>query len=455
MLTPTVVPFASSALCALLALADPTTPAPEAAAPTPAPAPPTLTLAQAEAEALRNQPTLRQARGQTEAAEGRVDQARAGYLPQVTVTAQYQRTTANFAARPGTNPTAVLAAGSWNTNTLNFYQAGLSASQLIYDFNQTIDRTRAAGANRDAAQANENATAAQALLGVRRSYFQARAQRELVDVAAETVRNQEKHVSQTQAFVRTGLRPDIDLAQVRTALANAQVQLVGARNNYAVAVAQLNQAMGIPVEAPHTLTDSELPAIPGEDGSAAALAAQAEKARPELAVLDKQRQAQELTVSALRGGYGPSLSAVAQGTEVGLTLDRLVPNFFVGLSLNWPILQGGLTHGQIREASGTLTAIGAQVDALRLAIQVQVEQARLDVVAAKSSMTAAGEALTNAREQLRLAEARYTTGLGSAIELGDAQVAFSGAEAQEVQARYGLAAARAELITALGQTRAP
>src|SRR5262249_26797204 len=62
-----------------------------------------LTLAEAEAAALHNQPSLTEARGQLEAAEGRVEEARAGYLPQLVGTAQYQRTTSNFQARPGLN----------------------------------------------------------------------------------------------------------------------------------------------------------------------------------------------------------------------------------------------------------------------------------------------------------------------------------------------------------------
>jgi outer membrane protein len=271
-----------------------------------------------------------------------------------------------------------------------------------------------------------------------------------VAVAEETVRNQEKHLMQIQSFVKNGMRPEIDLAQVRTALANAQVQLVGANNNYAVALAELNQAMGLPAQTPHLLADSEIARVDGEDGAGGALAAQALQARPEVAALERQRQAQELTVSALRGGYGPALAATAGATETGSVLDRLVPNWFLGLTLTWPILQGGFTHGQVREARGTLDSISAQADAQRLQVGVEVEQARLAVAASKASIAAAGQALENARDQLRLAEARYTTGLGNAIELDDAQVAFSSARAQEVQARYGLAAARAQLIAALG-----
>ena len=269
-------------------------------------------------------------------------------------------------------------------------------------------------------------------------------------VAQETVGNQQKHVEQTQAFVRTGIQPDINLATVQTALANAKVQLVTARNNYAVAEAQLSQAMGVSVSAHYALSDAELSAIGGEDGDPAPLVAHAEKNRPELANLANQRRAQQLTVTSLKGGYGPSLSAIGNLSDTGTQFNALTPNWYVGLGLTWNIFQGGLTRGQVREANGTLENIAGQEQAMRLQVQVDVEQGRLGVQAAKATIGAADEALVNARSQLTLAEKRYEHGLGSAVELGDAQVAYTSAEAQVVQAKFNLAAARAQLLAALG-----
>ena len=74
------------------------------------------------------------------------------------------------------------------------------------------------------------------------------------------------------------------------------------------------------------------------------------------------------------------------------------------------------------------------------------------VRAAKASLGATVEAVTNAKEQLRLAESRYTTGVGSIIELTDAQLGYAQAAAQAVQARYGLATARVQLLNALGRS---
>jgi outer membrane protein len=392
---------------------------------------------------------MNEARGQTEAAGGRVEAARAGYLPQVATTGVYQRTTGNFVLRPGSLPTNA-AAATWNFNTYDYFNIGATASQLIYDFGQTDGKWRAAGAGWDAARANEKTIRAQTLLNVRRTYFQARAGKDLVAVATEALRNQDKHLVQTQAFVQAGMRPDIDLARVRTDLANAKVQLVIANNNYAVALLQLDQAMGLAADARYELADAQLDPVAGEDDDSDRLVPQAVRARPEVEVVDQQRRAQDLTVRALKGGYGPALGAAAGLNESGIALGRLVPNWYAGLTLTWPLISGGLTTGQVREARGTLTAIAAQEDALRLQIRVDVEQARLTVSAAKSGIGAAEEALVNARDQLRLAERRYETGIGSAIELGDAQVTATTTAAQEVAARYSLAIARAQLLTALG-----
>jgi outer membrane protein len=426
---------------------------------------PLLSLQQAEQTALRNQPNIRAARGLQEAAEGRVEEARAGYLPQLSITGSYERTTGNFATRPGVLPqslttsgtgggmgTAVMAGAtpiSWDPK-YNYFQLNAGASQLLFDFGQTSNRWASAGASRDAAAENTRTAALQTLFNVRRAYFAARANRDLVTVAEESVRNQEKHVEQTQAFVRTGIQPDINLATVMTALANAKVQLVNARNNFAVAEAQLSQAMGVSASQTYTLSDQQLPSVAGEDGEPASLVAHAEKNRPEIANLTAQRRAQALTIRSLKGGYGPSLSAIGNFSEIGVAANSLAPNWYVGLGLTWNILQGGLTRGQVREANGTLENLVGQEQSLRLQVQVDVEQARLGVQAAKATISAADEALVNARSQLTLAEKRYEHGLGNAVELSDAQAAYTTAESQVVQSKFNLASARAQLLAALG-----
>ena len=121
-----------------------------------------------------------------------------------------------------------------------------------------------------------------------------------------------------------------------------------------------------------------------------------------------------------------------------------------GAAVSWPLLQGGFTKGQVREANANLQGLDAQIEAQRLQVRVEIEGALLGVRASKAAVVAVADAVTNATELLRLAEGRYRAGLGNAIELGDSQVALTTAEAQAVQARFDLAAARAQLAVALG-----
>jgi outer membrane protein len=400
---------------------------------------------------LEHQPTVLVAKAQTEAASGRIDQARSGYLPQVTGTAVYQRVHGASTVRPTTTTTTTVPTTGGGGLTYNVFSAGLSASQLIWDFGQTIDRTRAASANRDAQESNERTARFQVALQIRQTFFQAHAQRALVRVGQDSVKNLERHLGQIKGFVEQGIRPEIDLAQSKTDLANARVTLINAKNGYLTAKAQLNQAMGIAQGTDYEVADEDLGPVPGEDGSGDVLLEQAIAARPEIVTLQKQKKASELTVTSLKGAYGPTLSGVGGVSEAGLSLDALGLNWNVGVNLTWPIFQGGLTRGQVREARANVDVASAQLSQAELNVRLEVEQARLTVGSAKVAIDAAKDALENAKERLRLADGRYEAGVGSIIELDDAEVASLSAGAQLVQAEYNLASARAGLLSALGK----
>jgi outer membrane protein len=413
-----------------------------------------VTLAEVERITAQQQPQLLVARAQTAVARAQAEQTGSPLLPQVTATGQYQRTTGNFALRPGSfPPNTTPAVPGWTLNPqYDFWNFGLTATQLIYDFGQTIDKYRAAADTVEAMRATEQSTRLTIMSTVRRAYFTARAMKDLVAVARDTLDDQQKHLDQVQGFVGVGTQPQIALAQQKAAVATARVQLITAQNNYETAKAQLNQAAGMVSGTDYDVADDEFGPLDDEDQPLDVLAAKAIAARPELASLERQRDAAQETLSSAHGGYGPTLQGTAAATEVGVTLDGLVPNWNVGLLLTWPIFQGGLTKGTIHLAEAGVETVDAQKALEVLQVRLDVDSARLAVRAAKATIGAADDALINAREQLRLAEQRYATAVGSIIELYDAQVAYTTAAAQVVQARYGLAAARAQLLAALGRT---
>lgn len=421
-----------------------------------------LTLEDAQQNALQNQPQIRQARSATAAALGRIGEARSGYLPQVTGTASYEATTLNEAQaqpHPGGAAAAATASPPSQWSFYNLLSAGVTGTQLIYDFGLTRERWRAADLAADSLKASEKTTTNQVVLTARTAFFTARADKALVKVAEETLNNELKHLASVAGNVGVGVRPEIDLATEKTTLANDKLALIQAENNYDIARVQLNVAMGVASNTEYDVADEGLAPIEGEDEGTEQLAKKALGNRPEVMSLEKQRESDQLTIRSIQGGYGPALNAIG-GLSVaalpGCTTSTanpscVAPNAYVGVALSWPLFQGGLTVGQVKEAEGNLGVVDAQLDQEKLQVRLDVEQARLALRASKAAIATADEALTNARYQLKLAEKRYSAGVGSIIELGDAQVATTSAAAQRVQADYNLAIARAQLLAALGR----
>ena len=413
-----------------------------------------VTLDEAVQSAREHQPQLRQARANTAAAGARVSQALAPLLPQLTATAGYQRTTANAITRPGQPSVGfagTLGAAHSKFDTFNSYSDSINVSQLVFDFGSQPNRWRAARAQAEAQEATERATALQVDFNVRSAYFTARANRALVQVARENLDNLTRHLQQIEGFVQAGTRAEIDLVQARTDTANARVMLINADNAYQTSKLNLNSAMGVQGPTDYDVEDTAQPPVAGEDAELDVLLEEASRARPEVQSLEDQIRAEQLTMRSFQGQYAPSLAATLGFQQGGDRLNNLGWNAAAGLSLSWNIFQGGLTKGLVSEAEANVIAAVAQLDLQRLQIRSDVDGARLAVRAAKESLSATQEALVNARERLRLAEERYQVGVGSAIELGDAQVALTQAAAQVVQANDQLSTARAQLLRALGR----
>jgi outer membrane protein len=391
-----------------------------------------LTLERAVATALANQPALRGAQAQTRAAQARASQADANLLPQLRAFGDVTRG----------DSTASTTATAWGY--------GLTASQPLFDAGSWYQAR--AGRQAAASQAElERSTRLDVVLGARTAWYLAASAGDLVQVAKETLGNREAHLKQIEAFVRVGTRPEIDLAQARADRASARVDLIVAENTFATAHAELNRAMGIAASTDYALAPAEHVALPGEEGSIDELLAEALGSRPDVAARARRREAQASTLRQAQGGWLPTLTAVAGASERGPAADQTAGSWTLGLNLGWSLLEGGRTLGRANEARAQIDAIDADDEGFRQAIRLELEQARLGVRSAKGALEATAESLASARERLRLAEARYRAGLGSGLELNDAQVAVTTAAAQEVRARFALDSARAQLARALGR----
>jgi outer membrane protein len=232
----------------------------------------------------------------------------------------------------------------------------------------------------------------------------------------------------------------------------AELDLFRADNDARASHARLSAAMGYERDQPFTLADEPLPAplTPDVDG----LIAEAERERPDLAALRLTRDSLQHYADAEKKLRNPTISAAAVSGVAPVRDDRLPETYnAVGVNINIPVLNGGIFKARHDEAESHAAAADKNVQALTVGIARDVQVAWLDANDAFQRLDVTARMVNEANEALRLAQARYDNGLGSIVELNQAQVNQTSAEIAAASAKYEYLSRRADLNYAMGALR--
>ena len=411
-----------------------------------------LSLERAIEIAMRQQPILRQSQAALEAARGRADLARVARNPTVVLDATAG--TGSTVSRGTLNPDgSVTGAGPDFFSHQESTGLGATANWRIYDFGQTTANIRAAELNAEAFAATIGTTTLDIRTSVEVAYLTAVADRKLAVVAETTVKSEDNHLDQARRFVAGQAHDPIEVSQAQARAANARSALAQAQSNEAIALANLRSAIGWvdPTRSPTVAPNWPVPPET-EPAPLTALVETARKNRPEILQLDRLLEAAGANLDAAHAERRPVLSATAQTQwSPGTNNWSPQPNWSAGVSLAWPLFDGGRASADIRIANANVLSASANRDALLVTLTSQLDAARSEIVANRANVAASTEAVAAARAQLQLSEARYTQGLGSQIELADAQTAVTTAEGNLVLAEFQLASAWAQLHRAVAE----
>ncbi|MCX8071961.1 MAG: TolC family protein [Candidatus Binatia bacterium] len=390
--------------------------------------------------ALQHHPSLRAGVARVRAAEERTRQVASAYLPQIDATYAANRRSTSVAARTGTTLGTA-------TQTFNFFNTGVSFSQLLFDFGQTFHNLQAAQAQVEASMADLDSQKETVIFNVKQAYFALLSAERLQEVAVEALRQSEKHLELAKGRYDVGLAPRLDVTREQAQVATNQLNVLRAENNLRLGRETLRNAMGM--REPVTFALRDVPYTTLEAESAEELVQQAWLQRPEIQSLEAQIRAAEQQLLALERNHLPVLTGAGQYQWSGAEFP-LQPNWNIGAALTLPLFRGGLTVSQVSEARQNLAALRHDAEVLRQTVALEVRQAVLRVEEAAKTIHVAREAVRQAREALELAEGRYATGVGSIIEVTDAQATFVSARGQEVQSLYDHQNAVAAVERAIG-----
>jgi outer membrane protein len=412
-----------------------------------------LTLKQAINIALQKQPSVKQSRANLAAARYNIGVARAGYLPQLNFVGNYYYGNAfsSSSRRPLTAATGGNLSSVSNNLETNYYFYQFQANQLLYDFGKTpglIHESRAAFGE---SQQDYAGTRQQVVLDVRTAYFGYLAAERSQKVQEETVKQNQDLLNQAQGFYRVGLKAKIDVTKAEANLYQAQANLIQAKNNVKLAQVTLMTAMGLKTW-PYTKVADVLE-VTTPPKSLKTLEAKALQRRPELIKNRYTQKYNEAAVKVARAGYFPTLtSTAAYGWQsVDQPFATQPSNWYVGAAVTVPLFDGLSTTYNLHQSKAKLRASMANYDVLRQNVMKEVSQAYLNVKTGWELIRATKKALEAARENLRLAWGRYQAGVGTIIEFTDAQVQFSQADLNFVQALYNYRVYEAQLDKAIGR----
>jgi outer membrane protein len=252
---------------------------------------------------------------------------------------------------------------------------------------------------------------------------------------------------------RADLTSQADVYTAEAELARAELSLVEAQNAMAVGKVRLDNATGLGRTAPdYTLADGLTAEAPSEP--IPTYLDRAMSQRPDLRLFEEQARAAGAVITQAESDYWPTVGAVG-GLNARGHDDQAASNYYAGVTLSWPLFNGFATDHEVAQARLQQEAVRHDIQDLRLDITEQVERAYLDCRAARERITRAERAVAAARLQLELADRRYAAGLGTIIEVVEADRQSTEADALHVGARADLVIARAALARNTGEGPQP
>ena len=443
---------ALAALAAALLLA-PAVRAAEPSSGTPSPADTLrLTLDQAVARALGSGTDMQVARAGVGVAEGRVREALAEALPQITGSASYNRKLDSIFRDVASQDTSGLAYIFANSpfGAVHGYALDLTATQLLWSSGRVGAGLAAARAVRSAVTSDRDQVGADVTLAVHEAYWNVLYAREVARIAESSLEQARAHLHQVELFRKQGARSEYELLQAQVDAANQEPTVVAARSTAKLALLGLKRRLNLPLSQPVSLETplefegDRLP-VPSETPVDAA-------ARPALKSAEAMVQARRAAVRVERAGRWPELKATASVSHQAFpadgtpTRDQFQRSVDATLKLEWPMFQGFRTFGGVQRATNELRQATAQRDAMVQAAELELAQARLGVDETLATLAARRGAAKLAERAHYLADVRWKNGLGTQLEVSDARLRMQDAQVNEVLAlkEYRLALARLE-----------
>lgn len=397
-----------------------------------------LTLENCIELALGNNPQINSAFQDILASDARIKQVWSNYFPQVSWQTGYTRIRQ-----------LQLSDALGRNLTFNYYVLGqVTLQQMLYDFGVTQNQATIKKLDYEGFKKTLTAVINDVIYQTKDAYYALLYAYENKRVAQDTVDKFQLFYDQAKAFYEIGLNPKVDVTIAESNLSSAKLKLIQADNSVNLAIAKLNNVMGVPFidkynimdklqYQPLNLTFNEVVDI-------------AREARPELKLAEIKVETANQTLKLVKKSFLPTLSIEGQ-LQIGGKSWTSNHGYNIGGYLNFPTINGMLIRNEIKEARYLYDKELANAQNTQNQIYLEIQNAFLKLEEKKNQMPVAMLQVKQAKENYELSYGRYKVGEASPTELKDSQIMYENAQLTYYAALYEYNSAKAGLEKAVGK----
>ncbi|TWH45139.1 outer membrane protein TolC [Sporomusa sp. KB1] len=390
-----------------------------------------ISLDDSVALALKNNPAIKMAVDDQQKAGWVVDEAKAGRAPTLAIGAGSNRADGPGQAAPGTS-----------------YNSSVKMNWTLYSGGRIEGLVDQAELNAIISDLGVDKARQQVKLDVTAAYYGVLQANDMATVNKEAVESLTQHLKTVQAQFDSGVIAKADLLRSEVELANAQQNLTKAQNTFEIAKSNLNNIIGAPLDTQQIL-NSQLTHT-DFNTSLDDCIAYALNNRPEIQQSQNGIAIAEKGVDIAESGNRPTVAFGATDGWSGNEFPGQTNNWSMNVMANWNVFDAGVTNAKVNQNKALAAKAKDQDSQLRGNIELEVRQNYMNMREAEERLQTTQVAANKATEDLKIAKTKYYAGVGTNLDVIDAQLALTQAKTNHAQALYDYNVNMAKLEKSMG-----
>lgn len=378
-------------------------------------------------------------------ADSRIALAKTGYNPEVDMTASFTN------LGPVTKLT-LPDFGTFQVYPGNNYSASVNLRQLLYDFGRTRQNVELENKGKAIGEQTLEQVKQKLSLYTINSYYSLVFLQAAIKIKDEQISALNEHLQYIQKVLATGSATEYQVLTTKVKMSSVESQKVDLIAALTAQQAAMNSLLGNEQAVKPVVRNEvavEPPVIPTDS-----VVAYAFRNRDEVLINEKRASLAELRYGMVKLQNKPMLSLQASGgAKNGYIpyLNRLTPNYVVGLGFRVPIFDGMKNKYNLSQAQSAITSLSYESESTRRSISNEVFESEALMFAASKKVSQSELQHQQALKAYSLAQTSFKSGMITNLDLLDANTSVSESSLMLLKAKIDYATSVYKLKAALGQ----